>query len=98
MFSQYEKEKFDMSSTNKTPNYELNQWVNTDYFMMSDFNADNLAIDTALAGKANIGFGSYIGSGTAGSSSRVELTFAFTPVIVVVAGCSKNAVLHRLTD
>ena len=75
-----------MSSTNKTANYELNQWVSTDYFMMSDFNADNLAIDTALAQKANISFGTYIGTGSAGSSSKKELTFSFTPVVVIVAG------------
>lgn len=75
-----------MSSTNKTENYSLNQWVSTDYFMMSDFNADNLAIDTALAEKANISSGTYIGNGTAGAASPVSLSFAFNPAIVVVTG------------
>lgn len=75
-----------MSSTNKTANYNLNQWVSSDYFMMSDFNADNLAIDTALAGKANICTGTYTGNGTAGAASPVSLSFSFSPAIVVVSG------------
>lgn len=38
-----------MPSTNKTPNFGLNQWLGTDTFARTDFNADNLAIDSALA-------------------------------------------------
>ena len=75
-----------MSSTNKTENYELNQWVNTDYVLMSDFNSDNAKIDEALAGKANISCGSYVGSGTGGSSSPVSLSFSFAPAVVIVTG------------
>ena len=87
-----------MSSTNKTANYELNQWVSTDYFMMSDFNADNLAIDTALAQKANISSGNYIGNGAAGASSPVELNFSFDPVLVVVAGAGgKSGEAHEVS-
>lgn len=37
-----------MSSTNKTANLGLNQWVLTDPFNMADFNADNAAIDAAV--------------------------------------------------
>ena len=37
-----------MSSTNKTANLGLNQWVLTDPFNMADFNADNAAIDAAM--------------------------------------------------
>ena len=37
-----------MSSTNKTANVGLNQWVRTDPFCMDDFNEDNAKIDTAL--------------------------------------------------
>lgn len=72
-----------MSSTNKTANYRLNQWVNTDYVMMSDFNADNAAIDAALSAKANIALGNYVGNGT---SAPVSLSFAFAPSVVIVAG------------
>lgn len=87
-----------MSSTNKTENYNLNQWVSTDYFMMSDFNADNLAIDAALAGKANISSGTYIGNGTAGSASPVSLSFAFNPAIIVVAGAGgKDGEAHEVS-
>lgn len=75
-----------MSSTNKTANYQLNQWVNTDYVLMSDFNADNSKIDAALAGKANISYGSYVGSGTGGSASPVSLSFPFAPAVVIVTG------------
>lgn len=80
-----------MSSTNKTENYNLSQWVSTDFFMMSDFNADNLAIDAALAEKANICHGSYTGNGTAGAASPVSLSFSFNPAIIVVAGAGGKA-------
>ena len=35
-------------STNKTQNYQLNQWVKSDQVKMEDFNADNAKIDAAL--------------------------------------------------
>lgn len=38
-----------MASTNKTTNFGLNQWVASDMVKREDFNADNLAIDNALA-------------------------------------------------
>lgn len=37
-----------MSSTNKTPNLELNHWVLDDPLLMEDFNADNLLLDGAI--------------------------------------------------
>lgn len=37
-----------MSSTNKTSNLGLNQWVLTDPLLMEDMNADNRKIDTAV--------------------------------------------------
>ncbi|MGN0531743.1 MAG: hypothetical protein ACI4IN_02995 [Eubacterium sp.] len=37
-----------MSSTNKTDNLGLNQWVGTDRPKMQDFNQDNLLIDSAV--------------------------------------------------
>ena len=36
-------------STNRTSNYNLNQWVKSDRVLMSEFNADNVKIDAALA-------------------------------------------------
>ena len=36
-------------STGKTENYNLNQWERSDLFLMEEFNADNAAIDAALA-------------------------------------------------
>ena len=38
-------------ATNKTTNYQLNQWAKTDRIMMDDFNSDNAKLDAALAGK-----------------------------------------------
>lgn len=38
-----------MASTNKTAFFGLNQWVPDDMVKREDFNADNLAIDNALA-------------------------------------------------
>ena len=37
-----------MSSSNKTTNLGLNQWVLTDPFLMEDMNADNQKIDAAV--------------------------------------------------
>jgi hypothetical protein len=37
-----------MPSSYKTPNFALNQWLGTDTFARTDFNADNLIIDSAL--------------------------------------------------
>ena len=37
-----------MSSTNKTANLHLNQWVATDPVLREDFNADNAALDAAF--------------------------------------------------
>lgn len=39
-----------MSSSTKTTTLQLNQWSRTDGVCMDDFNADNLAIDTAFSG------------------------------------------------
>ena len=37
-----------MSSTNKTTNLKLNDWVGTDVPQREDFNADNQRIDKAI--------------------------------------------------
>ena len=35
-------------ATNHTTNYELSQWLSTDQVLRTDFNADNVKLDTAL--------------------------------------------------
>ena len=42
-----------MASTNKTTNYELNQWLGNDYIKREDFNNDNELIDSALKANAD---------------------------------------------
>lgn len=42
------REENNLSSTNKTTNLKLNQWVLSDPFNMEDFNADNLKIENAM--------------------------------------------------
>ena len=39
-------------ATNHTANYQLNQWEATDQVLRSDFNEDNVKVDTALTGLA----------------------------------------------
>ena len=64
----------------QTPNFQLNQWSGTDYVRRTDFNADNLKIDTALGSMAQVVLGSYTGDGT--TLRTVEL--GFTPRAVYV--------------
>ena len=75
----------------QTPKFQLNQWSGTDYVRRTDFNADNLKVDSALAalGEAiaaapKIAVGSYTGSGSCGASSPRTLTFAFQPKLVII--------------
>ena len=81
-----------MASTNKTENYELNQWVKTDPVLMDDFNSDNQKIDKAIKAVADsipkIETGSYVGSGSYGSASKNTLTFGFVPRLVCIDGHS----------
>ena len=64
----------------QTPNFQLNQWSGDDYVRRTDFNADNLKIDTALGSMAQVVLGSYTGDGT--TLRTVEL--GFTPRAVYV--------------
>ncbi len=93
-----------MASTNKTPNYALNQWVGIDPVLMEDFNTDNAKIDAALAefseridtqvaGRLKLAMGSYAGNGTYGEDNPCSLSFDFTPVLVIVQKAFKNIVL-----
>ena len=77
----------------KTTNYQLNQWGENDYVRRADFNADNQKIDAALAnaGNCKIKFGSYVGTGTAGTSNPVTLNFDIEPVLVILAGSETHS-------
>ena len=84
---------------NQTTNFGLNQWSSTDRIQMEDFNADTAQIDAALAGAGNckVVTGSYVGTGTHGSSNRNTLTFDGTPILVIVAGSRGFTALQGAT-
>lgn len=42
-----------MSSTNKTPNFNLNQWIGSDRPKRTDFNHDNNVLDSVCGGHIN---------------------------------------------
>lgn len=83
---------------NKTPNFDLNQWEQTDRILMEDFNADNAKLDAALAaeqtarealaaamsrcGNCKLWTTTYTGTGTYGSNSKTSLTFPSPPLLV----------------
>ncbi|MBQ7144652.1 MAG: hypothetical protein IJR65_05790 [Oscillospiraceae bacterium] len=73
-----------MSASSHTPNLGLSQFVGSDPFEMSDFNADNAALDAAVAAKAEIAVGSYVGTGESDSSHPVTLTFSKPPKLVFI--------------
>ena len=85
-----------MSSTNKTANLELNQWVGTDPVLMADFNADNAKIDAAVAalqnGALRSAFGSYTGDGT----GQKTLSFDFPPKLLIVTHDTSNYAGSRI--
>lgn len=58
-------------STNKTENYQLNQWVGADRILMDDFNADNAKIDAALKGHDDSVAALWRGLGTVGTNCRI---------------------------
>ena len=92
-------------STNHTTNYDLNQWEGTDKVLRTEFNADNAKIDAALKanadaasaaalaavskGNCQIVFGTYTGTGTAGSGNPNTLTFAKKPLIIFIAPATR---------
>ena len=70
-----------------TANYQLHQWEPADFFLRTDFNADNAKLDAALAGKAGLAdlaeklgavTGSYTGDGSAGRT----ISLGFAPIAV----------------
>jgi hypothetical protein len=94
-----------MSSTNKTANYNLSQWLPGDALSHEDVNADNAKIDAAIKSAADataalssavaatpyckIQAGTYTGTGTF-NTSKNTLTFAFTPKVVIVHEASRG--------
>ena len=72
----------------QTPNFHLNQWSPEDYVRRTDFNADNLKIDTALNQKGNcrIVTGSYTGTGESGEYHPNTITFEGKPLLVFLVG------------
>lgn len=75
-------------STNKTTNYQLNQWEPGDQVLREEFNSDNAKIDAALAGKGNchLVHGTYVGTGDYGYFNGNTLTFDRRPLVVILAG------------
>lgn len=67
----------------KTAQFGLNQWEMSDRIQMDDFNADNAAIEAALA-KRNCQF--YTASYTGDGESTKSWTFPAKPVLVVIIG------------
>lgn len=69
-----------MSSTNHTQHYGLSQWEPEDAFLREDFNEDHRKIEEALAGKPELVFGSYVGTGT--YPHQIDLGFCPQAVIL----------------
>lgn len=63
-----------------TANYGLHQWEAADNFLRTDFNTDHQLIDAALAGKAEMVTGSYVGDGVDGRT----ISLGFKPRAVVI--------------
>ena len=63
---------------NYTPNYRLHQWEPEDPFLRTDFNEDLAKIDQALqaSGDCHFIYGSYVGTGTFGTSAPCTLDFS----------------------
>ena len=85
---------------NKTPNYDLTQWEQSDRILMTDFNADNAKLDAILAsqqaaltaqgaaiakcGNCQLYFTTYTGTGTYGTGSPSSLTFPGQPCFILI--------------
>ncbi len=77
-------------SSNHTQNFSLSQWLPEDSFKREDFNADNAAIDAALGSCLRAMTGSYVGTGTYGSTNQNTLTFDHTPKLVIINSMGKT--------
>lgn len=75
----------------KTAQFGLNQWEMSDRIQMDDFNADNAAIEAALA-KRNCQF--YTASYTGDGEATKSWTFPAKPVLVVIIGQSITVLIR----
>ncbi len=102
-----------MSSTNKTSNLELNNWLGTDVPERADFNRDNSIIDNAInthTSDGNIHISAsernkwnnthYIGtySGNGSTSRTVTVNSPFTPSIVIVYPINVPVVINDFSN
>jgi len=78
-----------------TQNYNLTQWDAADRILRSDFNADNAAIDAALAahavqlaklGNCGIEVYTYTGTGTYGTGNPTVIPFSRMPTFFILSG------------
>lgn len=67
-------------SSEKTEHYQLHKWIPEDDFVRTEFNENFTKLDTVLAGKSEVVFGSYTGTDTA---NRV-ISLGFTPKCVIL--------------
>ena len=93
-------------ASQQTPNYKLSRWAGTDRILVEEFNDNWDKIDTALKGNADgvaalqtalasygnckIVYGTYTGTGKAGSANPNKLTFDGKPVLVIVQAQSNT--------
>ena len=79
-------------ASGQTTNYGLNQWAENDPVLRTEFNEDNVKIDTALKTILRIATGRYTGNGTASTTEKVRtLNCGFPPQLVLVMQDSSNA-------
>ena len=76
----------------KTAQFGLNQWEMSDRIQMDDFNADNAAIEAALAAR-NCQFytSTYNGTGEADAT----FTFPGKPILIVISSASMVSIAVR---
>ncbi len=88
-----------MSSTNKTKNYALSQWVEDDPVLREDFNSDNVKIDTEmkavrdLASRVRLVVGEYFGTG---NPLDLATSYALNAVIIYPANVNGETVLPEM--
>lgn len=77
-------------ASNYTPNYNLCQWAAEDKVLRTEFNADNLKIDQALAGKASASVVSGLQSSVSDKASQSEVNTLAAAVTQLTAALAKK--------
>lgn len=67
-----------------TENYGLKQWEESDPVNVGEINENFAVLDAALGAMPQLRFGSYVGTGTYGSSNMNSITFEFVPKFVLI--------------